>query len=596
MSNIEDVTQSGSACKERRQSEKASSCDSCHRNITVNMRYGYAYCRVVYGEGGAPADFVFEEVNSCYEDLTGQRGVAGQNASGIFSGIGKDQSWVIGKCLEVAVTGMPDRFELCLEPSQRWVECSVYSTRSGYFTLIVDDVTDRKFYERIGVFRIQILEMAATRTVEELLTETIDEAKRLTKSAVGFVFFVSKDEVSLTWRACSVHGSKKGTPECMADGPDACRPIGRNGVWAEMMQNRKALIHNDSAVFGHCRNLQEGLAGVYRELLVPIVREGKIVAVMGVANKQKPYDDHDVYWVGVLANQVWDITERKIFEEKARKLQEELQHAKKMEMVGHLAAGIAHEINNPLNFMQINAVNLEGYCADIRELVRDYRQIIEIMENGGEVADEVCRLRAKEKHVDIDGLLKEIPEMLEVTQKGLDRITAITRSMRSFSFMNMHDLQDEFDLNRVLNEAFVIERNEYCSVASIEVQHGVLPKVPGNPALINQVVLNLIMNSAQAIMSQKRGTPGNIRIRSWVEQDAVCFSISDDGPGIPEEIREQIFSPFFTTRAPGEGKGLGLSVAYDIIVQKHHGTFSCECPPEGGTVFTITLPLKRGEW
>jgi signal transduction histidine kinase len=164
--------------------------------------------------------------------------------------------------------------------------------------------------------------------------------------------------------------------------------------------------------------------------------------------------------------------------------------------------------------------------------------------------------------------------------------------MRNFSFIHAIDERVLFDINHGVRDALTIARNEYRNCAEIETLLEELPLVPCNPEQINQVFLNLIVNSAHAIASAKRSVPGKITIHTWCDTTDVYCSVADDGPGIPQEVQNRIFDPFFTTKEPGKGTGLGLSISYDIIVNKHAGTLSVECPAGKGTVFTLSLPLK----
>ncbi len=165
-------------------------------------------------------------------------------------------------------------------------------------------------------------------------------------------------------------------------------------------------------------------------------------------------------------------------------------------------------------------------------------------------------------------------------------------SMRSFSNRDASDKKILFDINGGIRNTLILTRNEYYNCADIETKLEELPPVRCNPEQINQVVLNLIVNSASAIASQKRSGNGKITIHTWFDSKNIYCSIADDGPGISQEIRTHIFEPFFSTKNPGQGKGrgLGLSICYDIITHKHEGTLTVDCLPEGGTVFIITLP------
>ena len=454
---------------------------------------------------------------------------------------------------------------------------------------IVHDVTLRNRLEQVNEFRLQILKKADSLSVDELLQESVDEAERLTGSEIGFVFFVDEDQKTLLLQVVS---SNTFQHMCKAEGKGKHYPLDEAGVWADAVRERKVVIHNDYASLKNRKGMPQGHAEIRREMVVPIIRDERIVAIMGIGNKPTDYDDNDVEWVEALANQVWDIVAKKIAEEQEKVLQGQLQLSKKMEMIGQLAAGLAHEINNPVNFITINAANLENNFDDVRELVGSYRRIIDKIEAGSEVGDDVRELREKERSLEVDVLLKEIPETLAESQKGVERITTIIRSLRNYSFKDITDTLRLFDINKSIRDALVIAKNEYNTIATLDLQLGEIPQVFCNPSQINQVVLNLLVNSAHAIKSQKKSSPGKITIKTWPGDDCIFCSISDDGPGIPEAIRDKIFSPFFTTKKPGEGTGLGLSISYDIITNKHQGSISVDCPPEGGTIFTLSLPLK----
>ena len=263
-----------------------------------------------------------------------------------------------------------------------------------------------------------------------------------------------------------------------------------------------------------------------------------------------------------------------------------------MEAIGQLAAGIAHEINNPLNFITLNDYNLSEDFNDLREILEDYRWIVVKVERIADVSEEILQLKEKENNLDIDELLKEIPKTIEASKNGVERIKNITQSMRNFSHKNTQNTLRPVDINKAIQDSLIITKNEYLHIATIETTLENVPQVNGNISQINQVLLNLIINSVHAIKAQNRNSPGSITIKTWATKKHVYCSVSDDGEGVPEEIKEHIFEPFFTTKVPGKGTGLGLSISYDIIVHKHDGTLSCECPVRGGTIFTLSLPIK----
>ena len=306
---------------------------------------------------------------------------------------------------------------------------------------------------------------------------------------------------------------------------------------------------------------------------------------------------------------VLDISERKEAEEQLQQLnrtleqrveerskdlaksQQQIIQQEKLASIGQLAAGIAHEINNPLNFIKINFVTQQGHIADLISILNEYRAFIKKIDGTTLFSAGLQNLRSMEHELELDTLLVDIPQIFAESQGGFERITTIINSMRNFSYKHAPDEKVLFDINKGILDTLIIARNEYRYYADIETELKELPPVPCNPEQMNHVFLNLIINCAHAIASQKRATNGKIKLKTWIESSAVYCSITDDGPGIAPEIQQHIFEPFFTTKKPGVGTGLGLSISYDIIVHKHHGTLTVHCPHKGGTVFTITLPL-----
>ena len=249
-------------------------------------------------------------------------------------------------------------------------------------------------------------------------------------------------------------------------------------------------------------------------------------------------------------------------------------------------------LKNPINFIKINFTTLKEAISDFQEMLTKYRNIISIVEKGNLPAIELQMMHDMERTLAMDTLLSDISEIFRESQRGFERITAIIASMRNFSFRHAIDERVMFDINHGIRDALTIARNEYRNYADIETSLDELPLVPCNPEQINQVFLNLIVNSAQAIASLMQSSHGKISIHTWRDCSNVYCSVIDDGPGIPPEVRDRIFDPFFTTKEPGKGTGLGLSISYDIIVNKHGGTLTVDCPSENGSVFTLSLPLK----
>ena len=455
---------------------------------------------------------------------------------------------------------------------------------------IIHDVTDRKCYEQVNACRLRMLQMASSSSSDELLRSALEEAEQLTESSMGFFFSVDEDQTTLVLQLCSTPGMEK---KCSAEKKGEHSLFGKDGAWHDIIEGHRAVIHNNGATFRHCTGMPEAHAEVRCELLVPIIRNKSVVAIMGVGNKSCKYNDKDIEWVESLANQIWDIIAKKSADERSKKLQDQLQQSSKMEMIGHLAAGIVHEIKNPLNFLTLNNSSLQEDFEDLVECVGFYRRIIEKVGAFTTVAEEIELLRKKEQTIGIDDLLHNIPETLESSLNGIERIKTISQGLQSYSFKNVTGQFSHYDLNKAIQEALVIGKSEYRAVAAIELKLENLPMVLCDPAQINQVFLNLIINSTHAIQSQSRNSHGKIEIKTWVECESVFCSVADDGPGIPEGVVSRVFEPFFTTKEIGKGTGLGLSISYDIVVKKHHGTFAVDSPAGGGAIFTFSLPLEK---
>ena len=267
----------------------------------------------------------------------------------------------------------------------------------------------------------------------------------------------------------------------------------------------------------------------------------------------------------------------------------------KMASVGQLAAGIAHELNNPINFVRTNFATLADNFTDLSAMLNAYEESLESVGKDGAQAGITEKLAALAKEINIDFLLTDIPVLLAESETGFERVAKIIQAMRDFSRIDKAEDFSWADINKGLDDTLVIARNEYRYHAEIVKNFGELPEICCMLQQLNQVFLNLIVNSSQAIATMPAGHKGSINISTKYQDNQVVCEIGDNGPGIPEAIRHRIFEPFFTTKEPGKGTGLGLSISYDIVVNKHHGELKVACPASGGTVFIITLPREQQE-
>jgi signal transduction histidine kinase len=265
----------------------------------------------------------------------------------------------------------------------------------------------------------------------------------------------------------------------------------------------------------------------------------------------------------------------------------QLRLAQKLESIGQLSAGIAHEINTPVQYVSDNLTFLATTWRDVQPLFDDYA---ELLKNDSTTENHARRLEIWNK-ADMDYIRAELPVALEAAGAGLQHISRIVLAMKEFSHPGSEGLQPA-DINRAIETTITVARNEWKYVAQVHTQLGTLPTVLCNVSSFNQVMLNLIVNAAQAIGERlKPGATGNIWVKTQRLPEHVEIRVEDDGPGVPEAIRDQIFDPFFTTKEVGKGTGQGLSIAYRVVCQQHGGTLTMEPRVGGGACFVIRLPV-----
>ena len=442
-----------------------------------------------------------------------------------------------------------------------WGELHVqkYQNQEYFGTIgLLFDITRRKRYESFAAFRLRILQMAESHSLEELLRATLDEAERLTESTIGFCHFIDDDpaipflKIASSNIQKSVHGVES----------DVQHPSLKNaGFWGEAIRYQHAVITNDcSSADTQGYGLPDGHPEILRTLVVPLLQGDKVMAILGVGNKPDVYDDDDLKLLRTLTDIAGDIVARKRSELYAQDMQSALIQSQKMELVGQLAGGIAHDFNNLLGVILGNI-----------EMAMDQKTLQEPLQYN-------------------------LQNILEAATRSAD----LTRQLLAFA-RKQTVMPVVFELNTLVEKTLSVLNQligEHITIIWMpDSEHALLK---ADPSQIDQILINLCINARDAIASI-----GTITIETGklcrhkihqtphhpctVPGDYVTLSITDNGSGIAKEHVPHIFEPFFTTKPPGKGTGLGLSTVYGIVKQ-NKGCIECITDTGKGTTFHIHLP------
>ena len=255
-----------------------------------------------------------------------------------------------------------------------------------------------------------------------------------------------------------------------------------------------------------------------------------------------------------------------------------------MASIGQLAAGVAHEINNPIGYIFSNFSMLEKYQANLFEMLQAY-EALEVSVSDPKVIADLHILRDK---LEIEYLKKDVPDLMKESREGIERVSKIVRDLKSFSYVDSRPDWQVSDLHQGIDSTLNVVNNETKYRADIIKAYGDIPQVECVQSQINQVLMNLVINASHSIGQER----GKITIRTGHNEDIVWIEVEDNGSGIPKEILPRIFDPFYTTKPVGKGTGLGLSLSYGIV-QKHRGNITVQTEIGKGTLFRITLPIKQ---
>ena len=277
-----------------------------------------------------------------------------------------------------------------------------------------------------------------------------------------------------------------------------------------------------------------------------------------------------------------------------KQLELDLRHAQKLESVGQLAAGVAHEINTPIQFVGDSLAFLTEAMEDYQELQNAQQAAIRAAAEQGVAQKEIGAIKEIAEEIDLEFLLDEVPGALRRAQEGVSRVATIVRAMKEFAHPGSEG-RSPVDLNRVIETTLTVAKGEFKYVAELETELGVLPEVMCIVGDLNQVILNLVVNAAHSIEERLKtdSATGVIRVTTRLEAEHAVIEVQDNGTGVPEELKNKVFDPFFTTKEVGKGTGQGLALAHRIVVERHGGDLRILSPDEGGAIFRIRIPIAE---
>jgi PAS domain S-box-containing protein len=443
--------------------------------------------------------------------------------------------------------GSPFAVEFSAIASDGAEECRVVAT----------DITARKRSETLMAVRLRLQELACAHTPGEFLQRALDEVELITGSRLGFFHYLAADERTPLLQVWSTRTVGQGgtAPE-----KNLHYGVGHGDIWEDCLRKRTPIIHNDYDRPSNRCVLPASRTPLIREVVVPIFRAGKIVAILGLGNKETRYTTDDVSTISFLADMAWEIAERRRAEQEREQLQLQLAQAQKMEAIGTLAGGIAHDFNNIL------AGILGGLT------------LVELELEEGSVSK------------------SDIQEMKALVNRGAE----LTKQLLGFARLGKYDLRP-LDLKRVVAKTSAMYGRVHTDITiRLDIATD-LPAVLMDHLQLEQVLLNLFVNAGQAmpqggqllVRAENANLADDERVLRGVPPGLYArLRITDTGSGMDAKTMGRIFEPFFTTKGPGQGTGLGLASVYGII-KNHAGFIGVESEIGKGTTFTLLLPATE---
>jgi PAS domain S-box-containing protein len=466
---------------------------------------------------------------------------------------------------QLAEQGLAHNFETRVrrrDGSLIWININARLIRNlegheQYYEGIIQDITERKLAE------------AALRESESRLTCVVNAAQ-------DGIMMVDDEGLVTLWSPAAER----------ITGYSACDTIGRC-LHQLLAPSRLHAVQQEA--FGEWRQTGYGNA-IGKTVEVPCLRKDQTEIPVELSLSSVQMNGR---WTAI--GIIRDISERRRVQVERDRMEVMLRQSQKLESIGQLAAGIAHEINTPTQYVGDNTRFFKDAFADVQKVLQVYGQFFDACKQGPISAELIEKVASEVQAADLDYLAAEIPKAIAQTLEGVDRVATIVRAMKDFSHPGTKE-KTATNIHKAIESTLIVCRHEYKYVADVTTDFdAAMPAVPCFPGDFNQVIMNLIVNAAHAIAANlevQENSKGKIAVVTRRDGNWAEIRISDTGAGIPEGIRSKIYDPFFTTKEVGKGTGQGLAICHAVVVNKHGGTIAFDTQVGKGTTFIIRLPLS----
>lgn len=532
--------------------------DTKYRQLFDTMLNGVALHEIICNEEGTPIDYRFLEINPAFETLTGLKAenIIGKTVREVMP---DTEDYWIQTYGNIALGGEDILYENYSIELGKHFEVTCYSPEYGKFITVFSDISARKEIEQIHQLRLDLLDYSRDHSLQEIMQLTLDEICEFTHSPIGFYHYFDEDQKSIILQAWSTNTIET---YCEITAQGEHYPLDEAGVWADCLRERKGIIHNDYASLEGKKGLPDGHAVVLRELAVPVFREGKIVAVLGIGNKPKPYSEDDIPKVTFLADSAWEICELKQAEIKLRSYNttlEELVNLRTEELeksndaLRSFAYSVAHDLRAPLRSIRgFGDILAEEFSKQLDEEALNYLE----------------RIRNSAKKM--DELILALLEFSRVSNQDLN-----------FDTLNMSNIAEEL--------TSIYQQQNTNRKVSVSIENGL--QVEGDEQLIRILLDNLLSN---AWKYTSREPDAKIKFGTVKIRNERVFFIEDNGIGFDMEVADKIFAPFqrLHDSEQFDGTGIGLSTAKQVV-QRHQGDIWVNAKKGKGATFYFTLGNGR---